>query len=188
MQALFDFFVQTQKLKEVKRSGWALRGIKNGEHVSDHSFSVALMAYVFAKRKGLNEEKAIKMALVHDVFEVLTGDIPTRLKEENQPIKNSEKKEAEEKALKEILKPLDEKLRKEIFSLWEEFEEGKSREAVLVRELDKLDMALQGFVYEKEERNTKSLDEFFEVAKERIKEPELAEILELILSERKKEA
>ena len=80
MQALFDFFVQTQKLKEVKRSGWALRGIKNGEHVSDHSFSVALMAYVFAKRKGLNEEKAIKMALVHDVFEVLTGDIPTRLK------------------------------------------------------------------------------------------------------------
>lgn len=185
MKELFEFLMRMQELKEIKRSGWELRGIEHGENIPDHMFSVALMAFVFAERKNLNTEKAMKLALVHDICEVISGDISTRMDENDQPMSNKQKHAVEENALKELIKELEPGLKNGIMQLWEEFEKGESEEAKLVKQLDKMDMALQALYYEKHNRNKKSLDEFFGVCKKKIKDEELVQILELIISERK---
>ena len=39
--------------------------------------------------------------------------------------------------------------RKEIFDLWQEYESGTTPEALIVKDLDKLEMLFQAFEYEK---------------------------------------
>jgi 5'-deoxynucleotidase YfbR-like HD superfamily hydrolase len=49
--------------------------VKNPDSATDHSFRIALMVWLFTKGKKLNIEKALKMALIHDICKILTGDI-----------------------------------------------------------------------------------------------------------------
>ncbi|MDP2973712.1 MAG: HD domain-containing protein, partial [Candidatus Diapherotrites archaeon] len=111
---IINFFQTAGKLKEVKRQGWLVKGVKDSESVADHSFMLALMAMLFAEEEKLDANKAMRMALVHDLPEALCGDIASRAKEEQQQCSNKEKHEREEKALKEILLNMDSKTKKEI--------------------------------------------------------------------------
>jgi len=76
MDELIKFFIEVGKLKGSPRQGWVIRGIKNPESIAEHTFRVAVMAWVLADRKNkkLNLEKIIKMALIHDLCEVYAGD------------------------------------------------------------------------------------------------------------------
>ena len=76
MNNFIDFFIEAGKLKKQKRSGWVLREVKNPETIAEHSFRVAIMGWLLAnKKRGLNIEKIIKMALIHDIGEIYAGDI-----------------------------------------------------------------------------------------------------------------
>jgi putative hydrolase of HD superfamily len=73
---LLYFFNFVICLKKVRRSGWMFKaGISSAESVADHSFSLSVMAMVFSDLKGLNTERAVKMAIIHDLAESITGDI-----------------------------------------------------------------------------------------------------------------
>lgn len=85
----------------------------------------------------------MKIAIVHDLAEVVVGDITPA---DNVPAKL--KKEMEMNALKDMLKEFDEKFQNEIVSLFKEYEEGTSVEAQIVRDLDKYEMMLMAFQYE----------------------------------------
>ncbi len=61
--------------------------------------------------------------------------------------------------------------------LWEEFEEGSSPEARLVKQLDRLEMGLQAAVYRAE--GAPRMEEFLESARFALKDGLLAEILSL---------
>src|SRR5262245_5025299 len=61
-------------LKQLERTGWAKRGIEIPESVADHSFGTAVMALVLAGQAGVDQNKSIKMALIHDVAESVVGD------------------------------------------------------------------------------------------------------------------
>ena len=63
------------KLKELERTGWAMRGVKRPESVADHSFGTAILSMILAKDEGLDVGKAAMMALVHDLPEAVVGDI-----------------------------------------------------------------------------------------------------------------
>ncbi len=75
MEELVKFFFEVGKLKKMARKGWVINNIKNPESIAEHVFRAALMAWFLGtKKKGLNIERIIKMALIHDLCEIYAGD------------------------------------------------------------------------------------------------------------------
>ena len=177
---LLDFARKVRELKELKRTGWVQRNIENTESVADHSFMLAILAYVYSKKLGLDSEKAVKMALIHDICEVYSGDIADRVRDEDQIVPDSQKRELERQGLRKLVSLLPEDMAKEIYELWEEFEYRQSEEAKLVKDLDKLEMCMQALEYS---RSYENLEEFFEDGKLHIKTPEIRKVFEKIYTE-----
>jgi putative hydrolase of HD superfamily len=63
------------RLKEVPRTGWLDRGItpEETESVADHSFGVALLAWLLAPDE-LDRARVVELALLHDLAESAVGD------------------------------------------------------------------------------------------------------------------
>jgi len=151
---ILDFFIESGKLKHVQRTGWVRKGIANTESVADHSWRTALLALTLANAMKLDADKAVKMALVHDLAEVRTGDI------QRGEMPKEQKGSLETKALQEMIAGIDKKNSKEIAKLCEEYNVAKTTVAKLVRDADNLDMMMQALEYE--HAQNKDLNEFFE--------------------------
>lgn len=169
MKTILQFLLKVGKLKRLPRRGWVLRKIKNPESVADHSFRLTVMAMILSNGGRLDREKLIKMALVHDLVEVFAGDTtpyddlinqganqdeivkrwPGYSKEEKERRKK-EKHQRELESLRKLVKGLPEKHRREIEVLWDEYESAKTREAVFVRQLDKIENLMQAVEYARE--------------------------------------
>lgn len=182
MNSIISFLQYIGKLKSVTRAGWKNYHIKDAESVADHSFRTAVFAMVLGKKLGVNEAKLIKMALVHDIGESVIGDlIQERGRKEVIP---QEKKVAKEgKAVEMIVRAM--KGRKEVFDLWLEYAKGKTKEARILKQLDKIEMTLQALEYEKG-RTSKKLDEFWINAKKYVREPLLKDMLKELEALREK--
>lgn len=164
LPAVAELLLESATLKRMPRAGWAMRGVPYGESVAEHSFGVALLALALvdllragaeAEDAGLDLEKVLIMALLHDLAEARLTDLPasaTRL------IPEEVKSRAEAQALAGILAPLPgaEHLR----VLWQEFEDRTSPEGRLVRDADKLEMMVQCLRYE--QAGSRGLDEFWQ--------------------------
>ena len=169
MDKIIKFFSEVGKLKGMPRRGWVIRDIKNPESIAEHTFRVAIMAWVLADKKGskFNLEKIIKMALVHDLCEVYAGDttpydsiLPKDKKKrqallktwprfsEKEKIKLSVKKHKKEKAgLEKLIKDLPGKLKNEIKHLWLDYENGASPEGRFFKQADRIESFLQASEY-----------------------------------------
>lgn len=116
---------------------------------------MALMALITADIPGVNRERCIKIAIVHDIAEAIVGDITP-----SDGVPKQEKSRREQAALDEMCKVLGGGLRaEEIKELWAEYENNSSKEASLVKDFDKVEMILQALEYEAEHGGV--LDEFF---------------------------
>ncbi len=170
--SLIEFFESVLVLKTISRKGWQKRlGMKNPESVSDHTFGVAILSMILSDRKGLDSAKAIKMALLHDMAESVTGDITPG---EMSPAK---KKKLEHLAMKKILSTLG---MKKYLIIWSEYEKGTSKEATLVHQIDKLEMALQARRYQKSGVSKRKLAPFFDSARKQITDSDIVQILDMI--------
>ena len=72
---MLSFLMTTIKSKNVVRTGWTLMNIKNPESVAEHSYQLCVMTMVLADQLGVDREKLVKMAIIHDLGEIFTGDI-----------------------------------------------------------------------------------------------------------------
>ncbi|AFY58116.1 putative HD superfamily hydrolase [Rivularia sp. PCC 7116] len=164
IEAYFEFV----QLKQLYRQGWLNQGIspQNCESVAEHSFCVALLALFLADQYSIKVDSArvIKMALIHDLGEVYAGDFT--------PTDNIDKNQKYQLEKQSVVKVLG-KLRNghEWIALWEEYEQGESAESQFVRQLDKLEMALQASVYE--HQNNLNLSVFFASANRSLSSVEL---------------
>ena len=85
------FFAYLSRMKFIHR--WGLMRSTYPENIQEHSLRVALIAHALAVTRnrlfggGAEPERAVLMALFHDVGEVLTGDLPTPVKQFNPEIK-----------------------------------------------------------------------------------------------------
>ncbi|CAA6671432.1 unnamed protein product [Spirodela intermedia] len=150
-----DFLTLCRSLKTTKRKGWINHGIREPESIADHMYRMAIMALISGDLPGVNRERCIKIAIVHDIAEAIVGDITPS---DNVP--KAEKSRLEKAALDEMCKVLGGGLRAdEIKELWAEYENNSSIEANLVKDFDKVEMILQALEYEME--HGKVLDEFF---------------------------
>jgi len=173
-----DFFHEVGKLKRLKRTGWVREGIPDVESVAEHTYRVSVMAMILGK--NLDMEKLLKMALIHDLAEGTVGDLVI----ERGLKKDSEAKDKKEKLEKETMKNLCSKIKREdLFELFLEYENQKSEEAIFLKDMDKLEMALQAYEYEKAHK--KNLGEFFKNVKERLKDQELIKLFDEIILKRK---
>jgi len=162
MEEIIKFFETTGKLKTTKRTGWVKRGVPNSESVADHSFRTTLMSFILAEKQGLDVNKCIKLALVHDLAESIVGDITPHEKELKE-----QKHTLEQDAIKKLSKLID---KKELVDLWKEFEDKKTPESRFVYEMDLLEMLMQANEYKKNYPNV-DLDEFWPYVEERISSP-----------------
>ena len=159
-----DFLSICGKLKQTKRTGWTKYEeiTSQVESVADHSFRIALMAFVFGlqqeeekEEKVLDVQKLVTMALVHDIAESIVGDITPHC-----GISKEEKNTLEVEAMEKLKETLGDVAGETIETLWLEYENGSSREARVVKELDKLEMLLQASEYENEYKDV-DLTEFY---------------------------
>jgi 5'-deoxynucleotidase len=198
MKNFVNFFHEVGKLKDMPRRGWVLIGVKDPASVADHSFRMALMAWVLGrKKKEINFEKAIKMALVHDLCEIYSkgmtpydyGYLPKDKKDwpaafdklprfsKSKKIKNFLKKEKRERdALLKITKDMPEEIKKEILHLWHDYTKGTSKEAIFVRQINRLETLLQAFEYGKES-NSRPFNSWWIGSEEQIDDPVLIECM-----------
>lgn len=167
-----EALVRAFALKDERRTGWELRGISDPETVAGHSWGVALLCLVYGPQGTIDVDRALRLAVIHDLAEAETGDVATRVNPETQTVSAEEKEAREREAMAALSKPFD------FLSLWEEYEARKSAEARFVKDMDLIDMCLQALVYEREERYEKGesnefeqfsdLDEFFATAEPRL--------------------
>jgi len=75
MKEILNFLINIGKLKGKKRRGWLLHQIKNPETTAEHIFHLAILVWIFGKIKKINLERAIKIALIHDLCEVYSPDL-----------------------------------------------------------------------------------------------------------------
>lgn len=132
------------------------RDVKDPESIADHMYRMGLMALIASDIPGLDRDKCIKIAIVHDIAEAIVGDITP-----SDGISKAEKSQREREALDHMCKLLGGGSRaQEIGELWLEYEGNSSPEAKIVKDLDKVEMILQALEYENEQG--KDLDEFFQ--------------------------
>lgn len=74
-EATAAFLHEAGHLKNTPRAGWLLAGIRDPESVAEHSYRVAVIAYVLACMEGANADRAAALAVFHDLPEARTTDL-----------------------------------------------------------------------------------------------------------------
>ena len=116
----YSFFAMISRMKYIDR--WALMRNTDRESLDSHSKEVAVIAHALAvignKRfgKNYNPDRAAVLGLYHDAHEIITGDMPTPVKYQNEDILVAFKA-VEDSANEKLLNKLPEDLREEFRSL-----------------------------------------------------------------------
>jgi putative hydrolase of HD superfamily len=138
LEKVFNFATLISKLKTEKR----FKATKKfaGDTVASHSWRLAVLTFLIADELNLdiNILRAVKLALVHDFPEAITGDIDAHLVYKNKNLK-VEKFEKENIAIDELSAILSGLQGTEIKNLWTEYSEQKTKEAKYVHALDKVE-------------------------------------------------
>lgn len=134
------FFGIISRMKYIRR--WGLMRSVMSENISEHSLETAFIAHVLALYRNVrfggnvDPERAVLLAMYHDVTEVITGDLPTPVKYYNPDIK-AEYGKIEELAKNKLTDCIPEDLREYYKPLF-----GKTDEEaelwLLVKAADKL--------------------------------------------------
>lgn len=162
MERFKEFLEAMERIKHIRRSGWVERGVKNAESTADHTFMTALMC-MSLPAEGIDREKAIRMALVHDLAEAKVGDIiTTEAWQGGGHMPKAEKDKKERAGLEELLSTLPEGTAKEIKAIWDEFNEGRSPEAAFVRDIDVAERLIQAYRYHRAGNFVKPLEGFWD--------------------------
>ena len=111
--------------------------------------------------------RCLLMCLVHDMAESIVGDLTPHC-----GVSVEEKHRREEEAMEEIVKLVPELAANELRGLFAEYESQNTKEATLVKDLDRFDMICQAYEYE-EAKKALSLQEFFDATEGKFKHAEI---------------
>ncbi len=132
MKSIVNFFFELGMLKKTPRSGFQFLG-SGRESVADHAFRVTAIGYTMARLdKKADTFTVVLMCLFHDMPESRTGDL-NYVNKRYVDIK-------QEQAIRDLAKTLP--FGDELEKLLKEFERGETREALLTRDADQLDLIL----------------------------------------------
>lgn len=141
--AVLRFVSRIQRLEALPRMGWVVSGVPRVESVAAHVYEVTLVALWIAESvdEDVDIERVLRIALLHDVGETLTTDIPTPAK---HLIGRDTVHAAERKAAAIVLG--------EAPTSWVdavvEYDEATSLEARIVKAADTIQMLARALAYE----------------------------------------
>jgi len=141
MKDIANFFFELGTAKKVRRSGWWLAGVKDPESIAEHMWRAAILGRIIAEKEGADQNKVMTMLLFHDVPEIRTNDL------HKVGARYIDTHEGECKAIKEQVQNLPNQIGKEILALFEEMHERKSKEAIIAKDCDLLECAIQAKEY-----------------------------------------
>lgn len=129
----YALLLEINKLKLVLRN--TATSALRMESTAEHSWSVSMIILILIKElkqefPGLDELKAIKLALIHDIVEIYAGDVlvfNVAARKENE--------QEERRALQELMSLCPE-FGQELHDLWFEFETKTSMEAKIAKAAD----------------------------------------------------
>ena len=141
LEKQIKFILELDKIKSIIRQTYLANAIRK-ENDAEHSWHLAIMAIILEEYfdKDINLIKVIKMVLMHDVVEIDAGDTFCYDTKANQ-----DKMIREKKAAERIYNILPENQAQEYKSLWYEFEEGQTKEAIFANVLDRLQPIMLNF-------------------------------------------
>lgn len=138
--SILELLLELQRLDRVPRIGYSLRGVAEPESVSEHCFHLAFMVWALAADEpAVDTLRAVELALVHDLAEVRTGDLPRSV---SHRLPKGAKKDLEHAVAAELLAPLDEGLAR-----LAEYQAGESAEARFVKACDELQVRIKALDY-----------------------------------------
>lgn len=146
-KSIMSFYLLATQLKNKIRSGWDELhwnvSKERLESVAEHVYGTCILALAINSEfdSDLDMTKVLKMLVLHEIGEVIIGDITpfdNVTPEEKQRIEHS----AMEKVLGDLIK------KEEYLALLLEFDERKTKEAIFARHCDKLEADIQAKVYQ----------------------------------------
>lgn len=150
-------------LKKIKRTGWVKHHIPLPESDADHMHRCAMCALLLSQPADPRDQydtptteiyhpskigttKLLRMAVTHDLCEALAGDITPHC----DPTLVASKHVKEDQAMRSIQKVVAGPLGEELYQLWKEYEDQKTVEAIYCKDIDKFEMVVQAYEYEKD--------------------------------------
>jgi putative hydrolase of HD superfamily len=137
LDGILAFLREAERLKTVTRSGWTSEGER--ESVAAHTWRLCLMAMLlYGGNTDVDLARLLRMCVVHDLGEALSGDVPAPEQQASAPKAGQERAD-----LLRLTAPLPAALQDDIVALWDEYEAAATPEARLAKGLDKLETILQ---------------------------------------------
>ncbi len=178
LEEIIEFSKLVGKLKKVERTGWVtIAKIDKPESVAEHSFRTAVVAMMLADLRKLDVEKTVRMALLHDLAEAITGDWDLFAKKK---LGNELREKKEKEAMEKILDMIPENLREKYKKVIKDYKNRNSEEAKLVKEIDRLEMLMQVKEYEKEGYDKEDLDRLWNDVETKIKDDEIKSLAKIL--------
>lgn len=129
-------------------------------------YRMAMMTFLINKEDDLDVKKCLQMAIVHDLAESIVGDITPYC-----GVTEEDKHKQEDEAMKKIVNLLGSKQGEYVYELYKEYESKETKEAKFVKELDRFDMVLQAYEYERNQNRPGTLQEFFDNTRGKFNHP-----------------
>ena len=134
------FLYEAGTLKQSRRTGWWMAGVRDPESVAEHAWRTSLIASIIAKLEGADPARAAFLAVWHDSQETRTGDV--------NHLGKKYAGEADPQAVTaDQVEGMPEVLASTVRDVIAEYEARESPEAVCARDADKLECMLQGIEY-----------------------------------------
>ncbi len=197
-----DLLRHLLNLKTTPRTGWLDRGVPPGEteSIADHILMTTLLGWITAE-DGLDRDRVLKLALVHDLAEAITGDPPPYDRVDVPPandveavrdffsrrhVRAAEDKRAKDRRERSVMTELTtlmpESVAGEIADLWNEYEEQSTPEARFGKDLDRFEAFLQARAYESQYPEL-PFGGFTQMALDELEHPTLTALRDAILAE-----
>ncbi len=140
---IINFFFEIATLRRLTRSHRQVIA-EVSDNISDHSFRVAIIGMILAELEKCDNSKVMKMCLFHDVAEARIGDANFI----NQQYSDLHEEEARDDQIDGL------PIASEVDKFLKEYEQRKSKEAIVAKDADLLDqMILQQEYFYKDNKN-----------------------------------
>lgn len=138
---LCNYIFELGALKKFRHSGTLLAGVAQPDSIAEHAYRTAIIGLILAEMEKADSGKVALICLFHDNAEARISDlhkVARRYIDTEKP---------EMKAYEEQVMRLPKPLQKRVLSWFQEFEEKKTKEAIIARDADMLETAFQAKEY-----------------------------------------